>query len=130
MAEVTTPPIIGAAMRFMISEPDPVLHMIGNSPKRMAAMVIILGRMRCTAPSFTAAMRSSNVIHGASRHMVVVCLIEINEHDHAGLGINTGQGDQADGHRHAELVSAQIEQPERADEGKRHGKKHNSGSHK
>jgi energy-coupling factor transporter ATP-binding protein EcfA2 len=52
------PPIIGAAMRFMISEPEPSLHMIGNSPKRIAAMVIILGRMRCTVPSFTAEIRS------------------------------------------------------------------------
>ena len=45
MAEVTTPPIIGAAIRFMTSAPACVVgdHMIGSSPNRIAQTVIILG---------------------------------------------------------------------------------------
>jgi hypothetical protein len=35
------PPIIGAAMRCMISEPVPELHMIGSRPDMMATTVII-----------------------------------------------------------------------------------------
>ena len=43
-----TPPIIGAAMRFITSAPLCVVgdHMMGSKPKRIAQMVIILGRMR------------------------------------------------------------------------------------
>ena len=48
------PPIIGTAMRCMISEPVPLLHMIGNKPPLMATTVIILGRTRSTAPSMIA----------------------------------------------------------------------------
>ena len=48
------PPIIGTAMRCMISEPVPVLHMIGNRPAMMATTVIIFGRTRSTAPSMMA----------------------------------------------------------------------------
>lgn len=44
--ELTMPPIIGAAMRFIMSAPVPVVHMIGSKPPLMAATVIILGRTR------------------------------------------------------------------------------------
>jgi len=50
MKEVTSPPIIGAAIRFMASEPAPVAHIIGKSPMNAAITVIILGRTRFTAP--------------------------------------------------------------------------------
>ena len=40
----TIPPIIGTAMRCMISEPVPALHMIGSNPAMMATTVIIFGR--------------------------------------------------------------------------------------
>ena len=36
----TMPPIIGAAIRFITSAPDPWLHIIGNSPIKMADAVI------------------------------------------------------------------------------------------
>ena len=48
------PPIIGTAMRCMISEPVPVLHMIGSRPAMIATTVIIFGRTRSTAPSMMA----------------------------------------------------------------------------
>jgi hypothetical protein len=53
--EETIPPIIGTAMRCIISAPVPWLHMIGNNPAIMAATVIIFGRTRSTAPDMMAA---------------------------------------------------------------------------
>ncbi len=55
------PPIMGAAIRFMTSEPVPVVHMMGISPIMVDSTVIILGRTRWTAPSMTAASRSAMV---------------------------------------------------------------------
>ena len=45
------PPTMGAAMRFMISEPDPVDQKIGIKPMLMVAKVMNLGRSRLAAPS-------------------------------------------------------------------------------
>src|SRR5207302_5486287 len=60
-AEVTTPPTIGAAMRFITSAPVPVDQSTGRRPARMVATVIIFGRMRLTAPATTASRASSRV---------------------------------------------------------------------
>ncbi len=38
--EVTTPPTIGAAMRFMTSAPAPLLQRIGRSPAMIVAAVM------------------------------------------------------------------------------------------
>jgi hypothetical protein len=38
----------------MISEPVPLLHMIGSKPAMMATTVIIFGRTRSTAPTMMA----------------------------------------------------------------------------
>ena len=46
MVELTIPPIIGAAIRFMTSAPVPVVHIMGSNPPMIAATVIILGRTR------------------------------------------------------------------------------------
>ena len=67
MVELTIPPIIGAAMRFITSAPVPVVHMMGNRPPMMAATVIILGRTRWTAPSMMASRRSCAVAIRPSR---------------------------------------------------------------
>ena len=60
MAEVTTPPIIGAAILFITSAPAWVAgdQRIGSKPNKIALTVITLGRMRCTAPSMTASCKS------------------------------------------------------------------------
>ena len=44
--ELTMPPIMGAATRFITSAPVPVVHMIGNKPPMIADTVIIFGRTR------------------------------------------------------------------------------------
>ena len=48
---VIIPPIIGAAMRLITSEPVPVPMRIGNKPARITATVIAFGRTRSNAPS-------------------------------------------------------------------------------
>ena len=58
IVELTMPPIIGAAIRFITSAPVPVVHMMGSNPPMIAATVIILGRTRWTAPSIMASPRS------------------------------------------------------------------------
>ena len=50
MKLVNMPPIIGAAMRFIVSEPVPMEYIIGIRPMNIAMTVIILGFMRFTAP--------------------------------------------------------------------------------
>ena len=53
---VKMPPIIGAAIRCITSEPVPWLSMIGSRPAMITATVIALGRTRMTAPSSIAAI--------------------------------------------------------------------------
>ena len=51
MLELTKPPIIGAATRVMISEPVPVINMIGNNPAIVEQVVIMMGLTRWDAAS-------------------------------------------------------------------------------
>ena len=50
MNEVKIPPTKGAAIRFITSEPVPVDHMIGMSPRAIVAIVINFGLNLLTAP--------------------------------------------------------------------------------
>jgi hypothetical protein len=59
--EEIMPPITGTAMHIMISDPVPLLHMIGSGPAVMATTVIILGRTRSTAPFLIASRRSARL---------------------------------------------------------------------
>jgi hypothetical protein len=49
---------MGAAIRFIMSAPVPVAHMIGSNPMKAAMTVIILGRTRFTAPWMIASSKS------------------------------------------------------------------------
>ena len=55
---VIIPPIIGAAIRLITSDPTPVPNKIGNNPAKITATVIALGRTRNTAPSYNALSKS------------------------------------------------------------------------
>ena len=55
---MTRPPTIGAAIRFIMSAPTPVDHMIGRRPKKAERTVIAFGRIRFTAPWTIASTRS------------------------------------------------------------------------
>jgi len=48
--EVKMPPTIGAAIRFITSEPAPVAHMMGQRPTQVVAKVMNFGRRRLAAP--------------------------------------------------------------------------------
>ena len=54
--ELTIPPMLGAAIGFMISMPGPVENMTGRSYRMMAATVISFGLSRVDEPSTTASM--------------------------------------------------------------------------
>ena len=62
-----SPPIIGAAMRFITSDPADVEIMIGRRPPTAAAIVMSLGRTRRTAPCTSASSSSSIVPRRPSR---------------------------------------------------------------
>ena len=47
---VIIPPIIGAAIRLMTSEPAPVPQSMGSRPAIITATVMAFGRTRSTAP--------------------------------------------------------------------------------
>ena len=51
--DVKIPPTIGAAIRFITSEPAPVAHMMGNRPTQVVAKVMNFGRRRFAAVSYT-----------------------------------------------------------------------------
>jgi hypothetical protein len=55
------PPIMGAAIRFMVSAPAPIDHMIGISARKVVITVMNLGRSRWTAPSMMASRSSARV---------------------------------------------------------------------
>jgi len=50
------PPMLGAAIGFMISMPAPFESITGSSDRTMAATVINFGRSRVAEPSMTASM--------------------------------------------------------------------------
>ena len=52
----------------------------------------------------------------AGGEVLIVGLVEIEKHDHQRLGVDPSPRDQSHGHRHAELIPEQIEQPERANQ--------------
>ena len=54
--DVTIPPMLGAAIGFMISMPGPLDSMIGISDSTIAATVISFGRRRVADPSITASI--------------------------------------------------------------------------
>ena len=49
MLELTKPPIIGAATRVIISEPVPIINMIGSNPAIVEQLVIMMGLTRWDA---------------------------------------------------------------------------------
>ena len=56
-------------------------------------------------------------------------MIEIEQHDDAGLGIETRKGDESNPNRGAHVVAEQPEQPERTHKRERHCQEHDTGFH-
>ena len=91
---VIMPPTIGAAMRCITSEPVPSPHMIGSRPAMITATVIAFGRTRSTAPSRIASSRSASLVLPGDARLPRV--LQVEQHDHAELGGDAGQRDEAD----------------------------------
>jgi hypothetical protein len=62
------PPMMGAAMGFMMSDPTPMLHRIGSRPAITTLTVMSLGRNRSTEPAMVASKMSCSVISPPSRN--------------------------------------------------------------
>ena len=62
IVEVIIPPMIGAAIGCMTSEPTPLLHMIGTSDAMTTLTVISFGRSRSTDPPIVASRTSRSVM--------------------------------------------------------------------
>ena len=97
----TIPPTIGAAMRRITSEPVPVLHMIGNRPAMIATTVIILGAPvpRRLDDRFAQVAGVQGGLRSPPRGIAFQCVVEIDQHDHAGFRGDARQRDEADGDR-------------------------------
>ena len=106
------PPIIGTAMRRITSEPVPVDHRIGSRPAMMATTVIIFGRTRSTAPIMIACVEIGAghrlAFGGAPPLDLLPGVVEIDQHDDAGLGGDAGQRDEADGHGDAQVEAQRM----------------------
>ena len=66
MVDVIMPPMMGAAIGFMMSAPTPVAYMIGTSDTSVVPTVMSFGRSRSTEPS-TVASKMSCGRHAAPR---------------------------------------------------------------
>jgi len=60
MNEVKMPPTIGAAIRFITSEPVPIDHITGNKPMQVVAKVMNFGRSLFAAPIRMTLRKSAN----------------------------------------------------------------------
>lgn len=109
------PPIIGAAILFIMSEPAPVDHMIGTSPNAIVATVMNFGRNRLTAPSRTACRNSARLRRRPFLLGPFVGEIEIEEHENPGLRIDSQQGDKSDPDSDTHIIAEQINKPHGAD---------------
>ena len=68
-----------------------------------------------------------HIPHGAVFLPLLVGEVEVEEHDDAGLGIEPGERDDADPYGHAEVVTEEVDRPERADERERNRQKDDRG---
>src|SRR4051812_2941125 len=74
--ELTMPPMLGAAMGFMISMPGPEDSGISDNDNTIVATVISFGRSRIVDPSMTASMNdwSCGLLANASRMKITMMM--------------------------------------------------------
>ena len=87
MVEVTTPPTMGAAILFMMSEPAPWLNMTGIRPARITLTVMILGLILFTAPMHDSILEVSHRFQHALPLPFQMGKLQVKEHHHARLRI-------------------------------------------
>ena len=121
----TMPPSTGVASGFITSAPTRVLHMIGSRPAITVETVITFGRSRSSAPSMTASRSAARVSVPPSRFALSRDrLLQVDDHDDAGLHRGAEQRDEPDPHGDREVVAEQPEEVHAAGERKRHGEQH------
>ena len=74
-----------------------------------------------------ASRRSSDVAHPALLDPLGVGQVEVEQHDDAGLGVQAGQGDDADPDGDAQVVVQQVKDANGADQRERHGEHDDGG---
>ena len=74
----------------------------------MVATVITLGRSRSSAPSFTASGAPACVSRPPRLALPRDRLLQVDHHHDAGLHRRAEQRDEADPHRHGEVVAQQA----------------------
>ena len=115
---MTTPPIIGAAMRFMTSAPACVTgdHMIGSRPKRIAQTVMIFGLTRPHRAFDHGVVQIAHRVHSPFGFEFFPSVIEIEQHDDTGLGVESSKRDESNPNGDAHIVAEDVKKPERADQ--------------
>lgn len=113
---VTMPPTMGAAMRLIVSEPVPPPphdreqtrqnHRDGHGLGPDSLHRALLDRV-------VQQFLGSNRAGGETRFPRV---LEVDQHDHAELRRQAGQGDKPDAGRHGGVVSEQVQEPDPARE--------------
>ena len=127
-SDETMPPSTGVASGFITSAPTRVLHMIGSRPATTVETVITFGRRRSSAPSITASRSAARVsAPPSSLPLPLDRLLQIDDHHDAGLHGGPEERDEADPHRHREVVAEQPQQVDAAGQRERHGQQHVGG---
>ena len=108
------PPMIGAAIGFITSDPTPVLHMIGTSDAITTVTVISFGRSRRTEPSTVASQMSCSRDLAAAAQPRVERFVKVDDHDDTGLHGDAVERDVADPDGHREVVAEQPLQDDAA----------------
>ena len=99
------PPRIGAAIGFITSDPTPVAHMIGASDRSVVPTVISFGRSRSTEPSIVASQHVPPRRAARPPDPPVERLVQVDDHDDAGLHRDAVERDVADPDRDGEVVA-------------------------
>ncbi len=92
------PPVMGAAIRLIISEPVPMDHIIGTNPRNIVTTVMNLGRMRMIAP------RRSARLLGRPSFCLFARQVGIKEHEDTRFSVHAKQCDQTHPRADAHVV--------------------------
>src|SRR5439155_1391405 len=109
IVDVTIPPTMGAAIRFMTLAPAPWLQRAGTRPSMIASTVMSFGRTRLTAPCSIAPTSSASVGRRppCDRHLIVEVAAFAPNHRWAGAELHLGHLPE----RHLRAVTAADQEP-------------------
>jgi len=113
------PPIIGAAILFITSDPVPTDHMMGTSPRNVVATVMNLGPETLDRPVADHFLQIAQRPQPAFLLRLLIGKVEIEKHEDSGLRVHPQQRDQPHPDPDAHVISEQVKKPEGADGGER-----------